>query len=231
MGGTLGVHEEERTLAPRWSGPLIEVRMRTRGDRLHVAGRQYTWRADRTAVQRVVDVALDWCVRDASAAWLMIGVNPDVAMAPEEVAGRVREALRDTVLLEVRSADRAVVVEQLEGRIALTDAGSPWRRRIGPMTDVLRNAAPDLVYGFARSGWSATYVMQGESLRFEWPPRPDLDPDRVGLGFAFEDEYVPDAFAIQLLGPGYAGRIPATSLYTASSVGDATLLGHVDLGA
>jgi hypothetical protein len=48
---------------------------------------------------------------------------------------------------------------------------------------------------------------------------------------AFYDEYAPDAFGSQLLGPGYAGRVPPAPSYVKRAVADALLLEHEDPAA
>jgi hypothetical protein len=49
---------------------------------------------------------------------------------------------------------------------------------------------------------------------------------------AFEDLYAPDAFGAQLLGPGYADRLPTAPGWHTQNVADATaLVQHVDPAA
>jgi hypothetical protein len=84
--------------------------------------------------------------------------------------------------------------------------------------DFLRLVGDDVVYGFVRrvppSG-------ARERLRRSW-----LDAT------AHEDHLVPDAFPIQLLGPGYAGRVPAGDDWRATALSeDRVLLEHVDPAA
>jgi hypothetical protein len=71
----------------------------------------------------------------------------------------------------------------------------------------------------------------GNSLSHDWPHRAGSKPR--GAGFtrqAFEDLYAPDAFGVQLLGPGYAGRLPESANWREERVGSASvLLEHVDL--
>jgi hypothetical protein len=124
-----------------------------------------------------------------------------------------------------------VVTDLSTGRVALIETGIPWRRTLAAAVEVLRSAEADLAYGFVKSGSSPLYVTQGESLRFDWPPRPDVDADRVRRGAVYEDTHAPDAFAVQLLGPGYAERVPDAPPYEATPVGESTLLEHADLAA
>jgi hypothetical protein len=78
-----------------------------------------------------------------------------------------------------------------------------------------------------------TDALLDPSLSYDWPHRAGAEPR--GAGFtpqAFEDLYAPDAFGVQLLGPGYAGRLPDSAAWRAEPVGSAcVLLEHVDLPA
>ncbi|MDQ3741069.1 MAG: hypothetical protein M3389_09020, partial [Actinomycetota bacterium] len=61
---------------------------------------------------------------------------------------------------------------------------------------------------------------------------PELPGGLPGAARAFEDRFAPDAFGVQLLGPGYEGRVPPTPLYRAEPAGaGCTLLEHADLPA
>jgi hypothetical protein len=52
------------------------------------------------------------------------------------------------------------------------------------------------------------------------------------LTWAFEDLLASDAFGVQLLGPGYAGRLDPSDVWEARVLGgDATLVARVDAGA
>lgn len=220
--------------APEWPepAPLIEVRLRARGHRRHSGGRTYRWTPDRESVHRLADLARVWCMGDAApSAWLVSGFNPDVEVPREEVASRFLAEVDVSAPLELRTATRRVATAGLEGRVAMVAPAGHWQRTLPPMVDVLRQAADSAVYGFVKQGSSAVYVMGGDSLRSNWPPRADLTRNRVGTGMGFENELAPDAFPIQLLGPGYRGRIPETSLYRREDLGDATFLEHTDLAA
>ena len=88
--------------------------MRVRGERKHVGGRTYTWRVDLQSFARVLEVALDWCTRDAgSPVWLIAGVNLDVEVARVDIVERVHEALRaGGGSPQVRTAERGVAVRR-----------------------------------------------------------------------------------------------------------------------
>jgi hypothetical protein len=63
-----------------------------------------------------------------------------------------------------------------------------------------------IVYGFLKRGSYLPAAESGYSLSQDWPPAEHHQP-ATQLGEAFEAEYAPDAFGLQLLGPGYAGRL------------------------
>jgi hypothetical protein len=218
--------------APRFGAAgLIELRMRVRGCRTRIGARTYAWEADRLAFHRVLGNSLDWCVeKKASAFWLIAGTNPHVQLQPGEVRARVAEELRRSALVEVRAPDCGVAIDSSTGRVSLIETRH-WRRTVGPLLEVLRAAAGDVAYALVKTGRAPGYVMMGVSVKEDWPPRPDVDAARVQRGAPFEDEYAPDAFPVQLLGPGYTGRIPRTPLYEQTPLGDATLLEHVDIAA
>ena len=67
----------------------------------------------------------------------------------------------------------------------------------------------------------------------DWPQRADDRPRGAGwTDVSFEDIYAPDAFGVQLLGPGYADRVPDLDPWRTESLGgSAVLLEHTDLVA
>ena len=228
--GTLDVHDD--TAAPfQWPWPLrlVEARLRVRGEREHIGGQTYHWNADEEALAHVVDVAVRWCVDvRGPSPWLRVGVNPLVDVAPDDLATRVREEIGRAGIVEIRRAGRGVVFDALWGRDSLMDVDARWRRVVPAIADVLRDAAGSLAYAFVKGGADPSHVVAGESLEYDWPPRGGVDEHGVHPAWAFEDERAPDAFALQLLGPGYAGRVPASRVYRAETLAGVTLLEHVD---
>jgi hypothetical protein len=84
------------------------------------------------------------------------------------------------------------------------------------------------VYGFVKRGSNRPAAELATSLAQDWPPVPHSDPYTLGSQ-PFEDEFAPDAFGVQLLGPGYAGRVPDRPSWRQEPVGpDAVILEHVD---
>jgi hypothetical protein len=115
---------------------------------------------------------------------------------------------------------------------ALLD-GDGWKAALAELTALLRDHGDLLAYAHIRRGRNYRAAAHEQSLPSEWPRRPDDQPK--GIGFApeaFEDVYAPDAFGTQLLGPGYAGRMPDNPAWRRQPAGSsAILLEHVDLPA
>jgi hypothetical protein len=67
--------------------------------------------------------------------------------------------------------------------------------------------------------------VSSDPLSTDWPSRPGSRP--VGGGFAscaFEDLFAPDAFGVQLLGAGYADRLPVEGPWRVSKAGSESIL-------
>jgi hypothetical protein len=96
--------------------------------------------------------------------------------------------------------------------VSLVEAGATmqsqgWRQPVRDMTGFLDANRATLTYALVKHGSSVYGAMSGRSLANDWPPRADFYAP-LQLEQQFEDSFAPDAFAVQLLGPGYAGRIP-----------------------
>jgi hypothetical protein len=67
----------------------------------------------------------------------------------------------------------------------------------------------------------------------DWPSRPDDRPRGTwGTRDAFDDVFAPDAYGVQLLGPGYAGRVGHSASWRRERAGAAGLiLEHTDSAA
>lgn len=95
----------------------------------------------------------------------------------------------------------------------------------------MESAASWALYGFVKRGSHLPAAIQGSSLSQDWVPVPHFRV-RASVGVAFENAYVPDAFGIQLLGPGYEGRVPDASDWTRTPAGaGGVILEHADPGA
>jgi hypothetical protein len=219
---------------------LLECRLRVRGERIQRGPHTYTWNADPGALAASVEVAVRWCVdggRRGELA-LLVDVMPPLALSPDEdVFGRVIEALDPPRRLELRTLllgeMRCLALNPSDGRITLIETVRlrKWRDALDGLTGVLMASADSVAYGLIKHGSAVAQAVNDHSLSYDWPPRADLPPGdhQMSRVYAFEDTYAPDAFAIQLLGPGYAGRVPSGPRWRQDTAGNhSVLLRHED---
>jgi hypothetical protein len=224
---------------------VLELRARVRGERLRREQRSYLWQADPAAHDAILAVAERWCRQRGGRATrsLSSGTVGPVPVEPgEDVLDRMREAVVDRMHVELSALRgdefRSVAARAWSGGVSLVVGGASveagqWRRALAELTGVLRDHADLLAYAYVKRGWAVKEALLADSLAYDWPQRADHQPR--GIGFtpeAFEDVYAPDAFAVQLLGPGYAGRVPESAAWREERVGSAAvLLEHVELPA
>jgi hypothetical protein len=192
---------------------VIEARVRVLGRRV-VNGRE-RWAANRASLDRVLASAARWCLeaRPDRGVTLQHGAMPALLVRRcESPFERLREAMGDELWTTLRSIGnerfRSATVAPNEGRVTVLEGGpviyrNGWRPSVAAATTFLREVSADTVYGFARrvsTAADAEFPNPGSSDRMQ---QSQLD------AIAHEEHLAPDAFAIQLLGPGYAGRIPA----------------------
>jgi hypothetical protein len=213
------VPEVERTI------PLLECHIRVLGARYRYhrfPNEFHSWRADQDALRIALDGGLGWCTDRPGAESLSIKVDllPRVSIASvDELETRLREAMSKTAQMGVFDVSatgshwqRTVAVEPSTGRIALIEGAEDmqqggWRAAAQEMKGLLAETAGVAVYGFVKHGSNWYSAQLGDSLGGDWPA-PDIILNSGREYRDYEDLYAPDAFAIQLLGPGYAGRIP-----------------------
>lgn len=221
---------------------FVECRIRVRGDRERREPRMYVWHADDEARRAVLVAADAWCRQLGPAALYALRVStlgPVAINAAEPVVARMSDALRESSHAELSGTSgddyRAVAARPAAGGVSLLAgiAGCDEEARetlVTGLVDVLRDQADAIAYGFVRRGWDLRLGLVSDGLGYDWPRRPDDEPR--GLGFAphsFEDVFAPDAFAVQLLGPGYEGRIPDHPTWRVERVGAAsTLVQHAE---
>jgi hypothetical protein len=120
---------------------------------------------------------------------------------------------------------RTVRLAPDDGRVSLIEGGpdlhrSGWRPAVAAAREVLASVSADLVYARVRR---ESKVHRAESSDEERPRAYSLD------AIAYEDHLAPDAYAIQLLGPGYRERVPSGEEWRASELrGGRVLLEHAD---
>jgi hypothetical protein len=243
--GVFDVREPPAVATPPSTAHFLECRVRVRGERLRRGDRNYRWQAEPDARDAILGLADRWCrQRGASANQsLTVSTVAPVPLAPDEdVLERMREAVVDAMHVEVSAvtADefRSAAARAWAGGVSLVVGGAwveegEWARPLAELTGLLRDHAELLAYGYIRRGWAVREALLDDSLSYDWPRRAEHQPRGIGFtGQAFEDVYAPDAFGVQLLGPGYAGRVPQVPAWRDERVGRASiLLEHADLQA
>lgn len=238
--GSFELRERGTVETPPSSAHLLECRARLRGERMERSPGSYGWEADPDAHSAVLAIAEGWCRergRPAVQTLAVSTVGPVPVSPGEDVLDRMREAVADRMHVElsaVAADEFRSVAARLSGGISLVVGGprveaGEWREALGELTALLRAQADLFVYAYVRRGWSVKEALLNDRLPYDWPHREDHQP---GGGFtreAFDDLYAPDAFAVQLLGPGYAGRVPESARWRREPAGTASvLLEHVD---
>jgi hypothetical protein len=238
VDGSLGPYHNPRVPELPDAARLLECRLRVRGERLHRAKGNFGWLADRPALVATIERAVDWCIADGRRGELAlaVGLLPEISLLPQaDIVGRIVETLDSLELAKLRTLAgdevRCVAVDPFGGRVTLIETVPPgeWSSPCAGLIGFLREAGDSAVYGFIKHGSMLSQAMLGMSLTYDWPARPGIKPTAISLAqsAAFEDEYAPDAFAAQLLGPRYAGRVPDSAPWSREPVGgDALLLLH-----
>jgi len=220
------------------TAPLVECRLRVAGQRVHVKGTRYRWHPEPDSWSALIEAGVRWCLGAGGEASLGVGLMPRAPVrASDELALWVFEAIGGDKLGIVDCACgsvdrwRMLAVQRLWSRVTLVEAGDAllpdgWRQSVRDLTALLGENAQLLVYALVKHGSRVPAARLGTSLADDWPPRTGFSPQRPGTE-AFEDSYAPDAFATQLLGPGYVGRVPSRTNWRETPVGhDRVLLEH-----
>jgi hypothetical protein len=113
-------------------------------------------------------------------------------------------------VVESDDAFRLSVIAPSRGDVSLVAGGGAlaageWAPVHGALLDELRAASAWASYGLIKRGRRVTQV--GRSLRYDWVPAFHFGAYNLDH-FIYEDILAPDAFGAQLLGAGYAGRVP-----------------------
>ena len=225
---------------------LFECRLRVKGERHHFRGPNWGWRGEPEALWSVVAAGIQWCVRNAPLLPLTakIRTTPATTLRPDQdLRGYVRRGLEvsaqvGVVRLTSPAPDRfrTLIVEASRGRVSLIEGGATletgdWETAERGLRALIQATSDLTVYGFIKRGSYRPAAESGYSLSEDWPPAEHHEP-AAQLGGAFEDEYAPDAFGVQLLGPGYAGRVPRGPAWNRTSAGsDGVIVEHVDPAA
>ena len=231
--GTLDLHAlPEVPSLPAGIG-VIEARIRVLGRQV-VNGRD-RWAANRAALDRVLEAAGHWCLeaRPDRGVTLQHGAMPALLVRRcDSPQARLRDVMGDAPWTTLRSVGndrfRSATVAPAEGRVTIVEGGpivhrAGWRPAVAAATEFLRLVSADVVYGFARRVSRLTDAEVPNPQSTDRLQTSQLD------AVAYEERFAPDAFAIQLLGPGHAGRIPAGEDWRETELGAGrVLLEHID---
>jgi hypothetical protein len=195
------------------------------------------WFADNQAVRRVTKTVVRWCMT----------LRPDVAITVEQLHQPARtvtraesaEVIMDDLIttatwptLTVIAADRyrSVVVSGPDGRVTAIEGGQTinqdtGRGAITSLRQLMISVADDLIYGYIKGGsWleEARLDTLGQRGNGPYPRLAHGHPASM-----HEDRFAPDAFAIQLLGPDYRDRVPASPDWNTTELSNGrTLVEH-----
>jgi hypothetical protein len=202
---------------------LLECRLRVNGERRHFRGPNWGWTAEPDALWQVVEAGIAWSVRNGPRLPLTFKVRTTPVLLlrhDQEIHASFRRGLdasAEVGVVRLTSAAphrfRTLVVEPSRGRVSLIEGGTAiegggWQTARSSLRVLMQATSAKLVYGFLKRGSYLPAAESGYSLSQDWPPAEHHQPS-TQLGEAFEAEYAPDAFGLQLLGPAYAGRLLA----------------------
>lgn len=200
---------------------LMECRLRVVGERHHFRGPNWGWRAEPEAFGAGGDAAIEWCSANAPELPLSLAVGlvaPVGIDRTQDIRQFVRHGLgatADVGVVRLTSTSpgrfRVASFEPSWGRVSLIEGGEAlangrWQPALDSLRAFCRSAAQWAVYGFVKRGSRRVDAELGQ-LFMDWVPVPHRSANSR-LGDAFEAELAPDAFGVQLLGPGYRGRLP-----------------------
>lgn len=244
--GRFDLYQPSETVELPETVDLLECRLRVNGTRYHQSHRNYGWKAEASGLWATVEAGLRWCLGNGAAQLpllLKVRLLPVATIRPEDdVEAYLRDALKQTAeigVVHITSAApdcfRTLAVCASRGRVSLIEGGTVvdvgWRRSLRRLRDLMADSSEQLVYGFVKRGSDRSAAEHATSQALDWPPVPHFNAWAIGAE-AFEDEFVPDAFGVQLLGPGHAARIPGGPDWRTVPVGeDRVLLEHADLDA
>ncbi|GAA5189671.1 hypothetical protein GCM10023346_04890 [Arthrobacter gyeryongensis] len=180
----------------------------------------------------LIDVALEWCQLPSGTHYV------STAWSHVKCTAGQRKAVHKTGWDPYTSSSFACVNGPDEIRIVAFEAWGTvqfgrldpdrrWEPAVADLADLLASLADQIEYGCvrrARLGNGSWQVFQD----YDWPARPHLSDSQFATFFL--PRQVPDAYGVQVLGPGHQLPDPLAPIWTAQQVGSAsTLLQHRDL--
>jgi hypothetical protein len=239
IDGIVGLPEQPTGVEAPSNADMLICRLRVSGHRRRF-DLGYEWDPDPDAQAKIVAAAEHWCkqlgeqagyaLTKSTITRVPIGLGEDATAAllegSSDNANAMLVAVSDREFRKI-GAGPAGGLGLIVGGATIEEGG--WRAALDELTRLLCENADLLVYSHVRRGWSGG-LFSRPSQAHDWPSRPDAEPTAAGwTNQAFEDVFAPDAFALQLLGPAYAGRLTDTPHYRRDRVGDGhTLLEHTD---
>ena len=237
---------------------LLEAHLRVRGERRHHVSdseRRYAEREgrepraevrfypDQAAVRAAVEAGLRWVGDPPPGAELHSGAALVRRRDMREVRAHLASSIavwKDlgrvdaTAAWESEAAFRLMIVSTRSGDVSLVEGGArlaacDWEPVHAALLHELRAAASWASYGLVKRGRHPGHA--GQSITYDWFPALHFGMYNLHHHL-YEDVLATDAFGAQLLGRGYAGRIPSGPDWEHETVdGDSVLLLHRDPAA
>lgn len=221
IDGELNVYEPPEVVEPPELVDLFEGHLRVVGRRVNRPLGGYLWDPDPRAVDIAADEAVVWCREYETGLQLSIVVGllpPATLTARDDVRAHLIDGINATRSIGVvyltsvaRDHFRTFAIEPSSGRVVLLEGGAvtaqDWTSSLGRVNQAMIRSARWAAYGYVKRGSRRLSAIFGSSLADDWVPIPHMNP-LMRLYEAFEDEFCPDAFGAQLLGPGYRDRVP-----------------------
>jgi hypothetical protein len=166
-----------------------------------------------------IEAVLAWVANPRSPGpWrVLVAGDWQTALSVDEARSRLAAAalsdrkLPVVVWWESAPAFRLIKVGLGTGDISLVEGGAAladgaWEQPYEALLAQLRSAAAWAVYGYIKRGRRPIDVLHS-ALTYDWVPALHYGSYNL-TNNVYEDVLAPDAFGAQLLGRGYAGRIP-----------------------
>lgn len=238
IDGSLTLWSPPECDPPRFC-PLLECRVRVRGERERRKSGDYLWYPDVEAEKVLLRAAAEWRRAIDGDAQVVL----DEAMYPfpfddEPMLDRQQQRAVDRkrgfdITATTAVGVRAVSGHGYNGSVSLDVGGASvtdaWADELDELVAFLAEHAPLIAYGCIRRGWMRAPAARASAPGADWPARPDSRPGTASTQGAFEDVYAPDIFGVQLLGARYHGRWIDDPRWNVRTLGKSALISATDL--